>query len=255
LVLLIAALLTAAPVPSIAIAEPEVVGVEQLSVRGWVERFGLLLGEGGRLRIVTMADLAQLLGLERQKQLLGCDESSCLAEVTAGLGADGLIRVSVTRTGKSLAVSLKVLRTRDGSIWASATTRVDSDEAAAAWFDEAALDLRDRLAPAPTSGTPWLRWIPAGVGVAAAAGAVGCALGAAPLREKLSGPNALTREQISDTVDQGKKLELAAGVLAGAAAAGLITSAVWALVAPTPAVRASLVPTQGGAFFVVGVDL
>ena len=39
-------------------------------------------------RVLTAADMAAVLGVERQKALLGCnDESSCIAEIGAALNA------------------------------------------------------------------------------------------------------------------------------------------------------------------------
>jgi hypothetical protein len=51
-------------------------------------RFTSRLGRGQRVRVTTQRDVAQIIGLERQKQLLGCSDqdSSCNAELAGALG-------------------------------------------------------------------------------------------------------------------------------------------------------------------------
>src|SRR3990167_7365998 len=44
------------------------------------------------VQVMTARDLSTVLGMERQKQLLGCAENhACVVEMTAALGADGVI--------------------------------------------------------------------------------------------------------------------------------------------------------------------
>lgn len=45
----------------------------------------------------TLADVEQLLSADMRKQLLGCDTTSCMAEVASGLDADELLHGSLTR--------------------------------------------------------------------------------------------------------------------------------------------------------------
>ena len=61
-------------------------------------------------------DMVALLGVERQKQLLGCSDaaSSCMAELAGALGADGLVTGQLARIGKSFQLNVKVLAA-DGS--------------------------------------------------------------------------------------------------------------------------------------------
>src|SRR5258706_9658461 len=47
------------------------------------------MGRSGRVEAIGQSDIAAVLGLEKQKELLGCGEasSSCLAQFSAALGA------------------------------------------------------------------------------------------------------------------------------------------------------------------------
>lgn len=65
----------------------------------------------GFFQVVTSRDLQTLIGLERQKQLLGCSEEagSCLAELGGALGAKVVLSGSVTRLGPNLQLNLQAL--------------------------------------------------------------------------------------------------------------------------------------------------
>jgi hypothetical protein len=56
--------------------------------------------------VLSDQDISAALGLERQKQLLGCGDASCLTEIGGALGVDRLIHGSVGRVGESLVVTL-----------------------------------------------------------------------------------------------------------------------------------------------------
>jgi hypothetical protein len=65
---------------------------------------------GDRIQVITSSMMASVLGLERQKQLLGCkDDSSCLVEVGNALGADLLISASVGKLGNTYLLSLTLI--------------------------------------------------------------------------------------------------------------------------------------------------
>src|SRR5881398_1613253 len=54
----------------------------------------VLVGETpklGKFEVISSSDVTQLLGFERQRQLLGCKEDSCLAELGGALGVDYLV--------------------------------------------------------------------------------------------------------------------------------------------------------------------
>lgn len=66
--------------------------------------------------VVTADDIAAVLGLERERQLLGCSEVSCLAELGNALGCDGIVVAAVARLDGSLHGSLRVVSSRDGQV-------------------------------------------------------------------------------------------------------------------------------------------
>jgi len=92
-------------------------------------RFTNELTRTRELTVTTERDVQQLLGLERQKQLLGCaeDAMSCAAELAGALGVDGLLSGAVTRTPTGYLLNIKVTKAKDGSEWASASEILTSE--------------------------------------------------------------------------------------------------------------------------------
>jgi len=61
------------------------------------------------LTVVSGADLRALVGLERQKQLLGCTGGSCVAELGGALGVAYLVSSEASQVGSSWLLSLTLL--------------------------------------------------------------------------------------------------------------------------------------------------
>lgn len=62
-------------------------------------------------QVVSARDVETLLGLERQRQLVGCaeDEASCLAELAGALGARFVLSGTLSRVGGSYQLTLQTL--------------------------------------------------------------------------------------------------------------------------------------------------
>jgi hypothetical protein len=136
-------------------------GVSPTLCAAYVERFSTLLGSE-RVKVTTAGDVTATLGLERQRQLLGCTDSGCMAELAGALGVDGLLLGTVVKTSASWLVTLKVVRPRDGSVWVQASARAKSEDELQAFLDATAVQFRDAVSPAPVvAPTAWVRWLPA----------------------------------------------------------------------------------------------
>lgn len=157
---------------------PGFTGLEKNMADAVSDRFASELGKGAGVRVVTRRDVEQVLGLERQRQLLGCSEtsSSCIAELAAGLGADALIIGTVVPVGTKVTVTLRLIDSRDGRVVSSESARLADLDAAQDWLDAQAAptrakaievfgsaELKRQLSPT-TSATTWLPWVTAGLG-------------------------------------------------------------------------------------------
>src|SRR5438309_10896318 len=71
--------------------------------------FGQLLGtelaHASSLEVISPRDVVALLGVERERQLLGCSESSCMAELGGMLAARYVVTGSLAKTGGIYIVS------------------------------------------------------------------------------------------------------------------------------------------------------
>jgi hypothetical protein len=133
------------------------------------------------LSVMTAQDIQTILGLERQKQLLGCSDSatSCYTELANALGCDATMTVNLARFDDgSLRGLAKFLSPVDGSVVSSAKLEGDSEKKLLDSFDEVAEVLANPLllksGVLPVKAAPVnirkLWWIPAGVAVLAGAG-------------------------------------------------------------------------------------
>lgn len=79
--------------------------------------------------VVGSADIASLLGLEKQRQLLQCGEdSSCLAELGGALGVDYLLSGSVGLLGSRLRISLSIQNVKRARVVARQARFCDANE-------------------------------------------------------------------------------------------------------------------------------
>ncbi len=82
------------------------------------------------IRVMTPSEVATLIGMERQKQLLGCSAgTSCLVELGNALGADGVLTGDLARLDASFHVNIKVLGARDSQLLSLYTGEADGERA------------------------------------------------------------------------------------------------------------------------------
>src|SRR5205823_1011946 len=119
--MLLPLLLAAAPV-SIAVPGVSCVGLPQALCESFLDRLVAQLGEDGRVKVLASKDIAQVVGLERQRSMLGCTEtagSQCLAEIAGALGVDGVLTISIAKSDPYFVATARVTRSKDASTWAS----------------------------------------------------------------------------------------------------------------------------------------
>lgn len=80
---------------------------------GLTESVALSAGEAGIYDVVSTKEVQALLGVARERQLLGCSqEATCMSEIGDALGARFLLRGSVGRLGASFQLALQLVDTR-----------------------------------------------------------------------------------------------------------------------------------------------
>lgn len=80
--------------------------------------------------VLAGRDIQQMLTFEEKKQMLGCDDESCLAEIGGALGVDRLIVPQVARVSDAWIVTLKQIHIRGASTEHRVYERFIGDESA-----------------------------------------------------------------------------------------------------------------------------
>ncbi len=75
---------------------------------------------------ISSAEVATMLGAERQRQILGCAEDSCLTELAGALGARFVMSGSLAKLGGAFQLNLQVMDTRTSKILGR-TTKLAKD--------------------------------------------------------------------------------------------------------------------------------
>jgi len=75
---------------------------------------------------IGMAEIRDMLGFERQRQMLGCSaEESCLAEIAGALGVDELVTTDLVLVGSSYTFTMKRIDMRRAKVLQSESRRFD----------------------------------------------------------------------------------------------------------------------------------
>ncbi len=257
---------TAALALTVLAAEPVSIAVTPFTVvqlspelGGYAEdRLANQLGQRG-FKVTTAADLAALLGMERQRQLLGggCqDDGECMTEIGAVLGVPLLVVGRLSKIEDRFDVDLRVVRQRNGEIIARVSRGISGLTRLAELMDSAAASLADQLSPK----TPF-RWrlvVPLATGAALVA-VSGVFLGLAESEyfsyttPGYKVPRALTSERAIAQTFARLSLQRTLSFLGlGLGAALVVTGIVWNLVVPSLPVSVVLAPSTNGGGVVVG---
>lgn len=98
------------------------------------------------LQVTAAEDIAAVIGLERQKQLMGCaDDSSCMTEIASALGADGIITGKLAKLGDTYACNIKIIDAKSGKSIALYSATAPSEGAVLEMLALAAKDLFNQL--------------------------------------------------------------------------------------------------------------
>lgn len=208
------------------------------------------------LEVATAKEIQSLLGLERQKALLGCssDSGSCFAELANALGADGVLLGDLAKIGSRYQVNLKIINAATGKTLALFAESTTSEEAVIDLLTRAAhtmaLDVSRALGkPLSISGSagssvrPWAL-LPLGVGVlAVGAGAVCLGVSLDAHATLISGSPGQNGAQLRDTGKLTGDLAVVGFAVGGAALVG--AAILYFAGAPPPPIAVSVSP--GGA--------
>lgn len=117
-----------AAAPEAALPRAVVMDVEALeqnaeAARALTSALAVTVTETKLFRVLSAEDVRSLLGLERQRQLLGCDEknASCLAELTDAMGAELVVTATLAQLGEVYQFTVQGLDPRRSRVIGRAT--------------------------------------------------------------------------------------------------------------------------------------
>jgi hypothetical protein len=213
------------------------------------EHLAQQLGTRG-LQVTTARQIGAMLGLESQRQLSGCppgDEGSCLAELSAALGAKALIVGDLGRLGSRYQLNVRVIAAGSTRVLASASRTVYKEEALFGALDSLAAELAplilEALGPRVELGPRHWPLVPTFIagGLLIASG-VGYGLAFSAHQSLTAGGlGSLTPEQASSTANRGELSQwVGLGALIGVGVS-LVVATVWYLLSAEP-VRQGVTP-------------
>lgn len=244
-------------------ATPIQVVVTDVRVEGGVEAAkGALVGEEvakalppEAYRVTTASQLASVLGLEKQRQLLGCDgDGSCAAELASALGAEIVVQVAVRKLDTGLRCDVVFISGREGTALERVSAEGKTDAALLERLHEeveaAATRVFTRRRPGNTleAGRPGFRryaWAPALAGAALVGGGA-VLFGITDQTWRTLNSRDGRVEDAQALADSGRTTQTAGWVLCSVGAAALVTSAAMLVFgAPTEA-RVMVAPVVSG---------
>ncbi len=166
---------------SMATDQPRMVVLDLQRVGGTTEAEATLITDAvadrltriGLYQVITQREVATLLGVERQKQLLGCgeDATSCIAELSGALDARFVLSGQLNRLGGMYQLSLQVLDSKKSQTAGRAMRAAKTLDDLRALLPWAVADATGTAQPKPPSRTgPTLLMV--GGGLTFAAGGV-----------------------------------------------------------------------------------
>jgi TolB-like protein len=115
--------------PRVAVMELRPLGTEAVKAELLSEVALTEAAAVGGLEVVGKSDINALLGLEKQKQMLGCGEdTACLAEIGGALGVDYLLTGSLGRLGALYRLDLRLVDAKKARVLDRAGESVTGDE-------------------------------------------------------------------------------------------------------------------------------
>lgn len=211
--------------------------------------------------VVSSVEVRTMLSVERQRELTGCSENNCMAELAGALGAPFVLSGSLTRLGTVYQLNLQVIDTTKARPLGRSTKVAHDFEALRATLPWAVAEACGTpLPPAPSRVLPYTL-----IGAGAAALIAGGVLGIVSLNNESVVRGELSADNDNGTVvlrpastyrDRLNAIAIQKSISLGALLAGavLMGIGIWRIPpdAPQTGVRVAVLPSLGG-FAIAGL--
>lgn len=241
--------------PKLASPEWTVVNISPELANFYAEETARFLRARG-VEIVTSRDIATVIGLERQRQLMGCDDgTSCMAELGAAMGSEAVLLANLAKLDSDFRGSLRVISSQSGKALVEIPIGASGEKALVDALEQAATEigwtLRPETRPAPVY--PRERaWIPLVAGVLlAGGGAAMVAIAHGNYAAILEANPAQAQRLAAD----GKILQPAGWACLGVGGAALVGSALMFIFGGPPPVTPTVAVGSSGAMVGLSLEL
>ncbi len=213
------------------------------------------LGSSGRFTsVVAGRDIKAMLSFEERKQILGCTDDSCIAEIGGALGADRIVVSSVNKVGTGWVLTLKLIDIVEARTEARVYETIEGSEArlvtAMPRAVGALLGRPKPAQPAPASrlATTAERPLPVGPIALLAVGAAGLGVGLGfGVSAKSHYDAALSAQEVGSQrrISSGQTHQSIANLAFGVSAAAAVGGALWWWLGTSNDGTAQVVPSVG----------
>ncbi len=229
--------------------------LEPAVAKGLTEAVTSELDARGYFDALSSVELATMLGVERQRELLGCSDQSCITELAGAMGAPYVMSGSITRLGEVYQLSLQVLDTAKAHPVGRSTKVAKDLEALRAMIPWAVAEACGTPLPPPPSRVLPYTLIAVGGAAVIAGGVVGIMAlnNESVVRGELSADDTNSTVTLRTAEHYQQRLQTAAmmktmSLVALLAGAVLVAGGVWLIPpdAPQTGVKVALVPALNG---------
>lgn len=116
--------------PAIAVLDIQGTGVDAALLPTLTEVLSVEIDAIGKYKVIAGRDIQSMLGFEKQKDVLGCTDAACLAEIGGALGVDRIIASHIGKVGATYVVNIKLINIRmattEGRVYETVRGQVDA---------------------------------------------------------------------------------------------------------------------------------
>jgi hypothetical protein len=114
---------------SIAVLDVQAPGLDATLLPSLTELVSSEVNKSDQYRVISSRDIQTLLGFEKQKELVGCDDATCITELVGALGVDQVIATQIGTLRDLFIVNLKLVNVRTAAVESRVSDTVRGEEA------------------------------------------------------------------------------------------------------------------------------
>ena len=115
---------------AVAVLDIQGTGVDPTLLPTLTEVLTVEINDLGMYKVVAGRDVQAMLGFEKQKDMMGCTDAACLAEIGGALGVDRIVVSQIGKVGNTYVVNIKIINIRmadtEGRVYETVKGEVDA---------------------------------------------------------------------------------------------------------------------------------